>query len=168
MFGQIVNNVLSVSKNDDIKSSLQDNNKIEGKIKFFNQEKGFGFIYTNKSEDHFFNVKDVDGFDLPNQGDIVEFETNSGKKGLFATQIIITSSKKDEGKTTCPSCKEKVIPKTINNPRKQVSPSFDSETSNNDSLGGRSDFGDCMIVDSWQNAYVSGNCPLCGYEIWKN
>ncbi len=155
MFGQLVNDTLAVSKNDDVKSSSQDNNKIEGKVKFFNQEKGFGFIYTNKLDDHFFNVKDVDGFDLPNQGDIVEFESNSGKKGLFATQIIITSSKKDEGKVKCPSCKEKVKPKIINNPRsEEILLDMDGN-----SMGGSG---------VWYNAYVSGNCPLCGHEIWSN
>jgi cold shock CspA family protein len=153
MFGQLVNDTLAVLKNDDVQLSSQDNNKIEGKVKFFNQEKGFGFIYTNKLDDHFFNVKDVDGFDLPNQGDVVEFESNSGKKGLFATQIIITSSAKDEGKTTCPSCNSKVIPRTVHNPRTSEERYYE-------------DFAGSETI--WYNAYVSGNCPLCGHEIWSN
>jgi len=135
---------------------------IEGKVKWFNNEKGFGFIYTNELDDHFFKVKDIAGFDLPNVGDVVEFESNSGQKGLFATKITITSSKQEEGKVSCPSCNNSVIPKTTHNPRKHVSQEvpctniFDEET------------GGTEVEWYWQNAYVSGNCPLCGYEIWSN
>ena len=135
---------------------------LEGKIKFFNKDKGFGFIYTNKFDDHFFNVKDVDGFDLPNRGDIVKFESNSGKKGLFATQITITSSKQEEGKVSCPSCNNMVMPKTTHNPRKEVSHEVPITNVFGEELSGTE------VKWYWQNAYVSGNCPLCGYEIWSN
>jgi len=128
---------------------------LEGKVKWFNNEKGFGFIYTNSLDDHFFNVKDVNGFDLPNVGDIVEFESNSGKKGLSASKVKIIKTKKNEGKTTCPSCNAKVTPKVINNPRRQ----WEIIDDDGNSLGS---------ADMWSNAYISGNCPLCGYEIWSN
>ena len=135
---------------------------IKGKVKWFNSEKGFGFIYTNQLDDHFFNVKNVDGFDLPNIGDIIEFESNTGKKGLFATNIKIISSKNDDGKTECPQCKSMIRPKTVHNPRKKVSVEVDR-------LSNGFWEEDTIVYDTaWENAYVSGNCPLCGYEIWSN
>lgn len=58
---------------------------------------------------------------------------------------------------SCPNCNEKVIPKTIRNPRKKVTIAGDPNgffaVEREDSWG-------------WQDAYISGNCPLCGYEIW--
>jgi len=131
----------------------------EGKVKWLNNEKGFGFIYTNELDDHFFRVKDINGFDLPNVGDVVEFESNSGQKGLFATGIKIISKKDEKDKILCPGCNKKVAPKTIRNPRKKVTvpgnPNGWLAIEREDSW-------------EWQDAYISGNCPLCGYEIWRN
>ena len=141
---------------------------IEGKVKWFNTEKGFGFIYTNKLDDHFFSVKDIDGFDLPTVGDIVEFKSNNGKKGLFATKINIIKSNKNNNKIECPSCGEMVKPKTIHNPRKEVW----VEGEDGDCPEGGVESSIYYTKDysgwRWQNAYISGNCPLCGYEIWSN
>lgn len=57
-----------------------------GTVKFFNDEKGFGFIVEDGSnQDHFFHVSGL--IDEVNKGDNVEFELKEGKKGLNAVNI---------------------------------------------------------------------------------
>ena len=58
----------------------------KGKVKFFNQAKGFGFIKDNDSEKEYF----VHVSGLVNQikeGDEVTFELQEGKKGLNAANV---------------------------------------------------------------------------------
>ena len=79
---------------------------MNGTIKWFSKEKGFGFITTQEGNDLFFHVTNVRGTDLPNPGDSVSYETCDGQKGPAATNIQITSRKPIEtnrpyyGKTT--------------------------------------------------------------------
>jgi cold shock protein len=57
-----------------------------GKVKFFNESKGFGFIKDNGSDQEFF--VHVSGLKQPiNQDDEVEFEVSDGKKGLMAVNV---------------------------------------------------------------------------------
>ena len=58
----------------------------KGTVKFFNESKGFGFIKeddTNK--EHFVHVSGL--IDEINEGDLVEFELQEGKKGLNAVNV---------------------------------------------------------------------------------
>ena len=63
-----------------------------GKVKFFNEGKGFGFI-TPKSggNDIFVHVSELHGLELA-EGDEVTFDTKEGKKGLNAINIKVVSS----------------------------------------------------------------------------
>jgi CspA family cold shock protein len=57
-----------------------------GKVKFFNESKGFGFIKDNGSDQEFF--VHVSGLKQPvKQDDNVEFEVSDGKKGLMAVNV---------------------------------------------------------------------------------
>jgi cold shock protein len=57
-----------------------------GKVKFFNDERGFGFITVEGSgEDLFVHKSEVQGRITEN--DIVEFEIQKGKKGLNAVNV---------------------------------------------------------------------------------
>ena len=57
-----------------------------GKVKFFNESKGFGFIKDNGSDQEFF--VHVSGLKQPvKQDDEVEFEVSDGKKGLMAVNV---------------------------------------------------------------------------------
>ena len=58
----------------------------KGKVKFFNTNKGFGFITQNEGEDLFFHVSELRA-GTANDGDKVEYEIGEGKKGPCAVNI---------------------------------------------------------------------------------
>jgi len=61
-----------------------------GKVKWFNEQKGFGFISQENGEDlfvHFSAIKQ-DGFKVLHEGDEVEFQIAQGKKGLQAIDVV--------------------------------------------------------------------------------
>jgi CspA family cold shock protein len=57
-----------------------------GTVKFFNTEKGFGFITKEDGQDIFFHVSEVQGFE-PKEGDKVDFEVGEGRKGPCAVSV---------------------------------------------------------------------------------
>ncbi|MDX1542788.1 MAG: cold shock domain-containing protein [Christiangramia sp.] len=58
----------------------------EGKVKFFNNSKGFGFINSNDSNEDIF-VHSSGLIDDIREDDKVQFETEQGKKGLNAINV---------------------------------------------------------------------------------
>lgn len=69
---------------------------MEGKIKWINKEKGYGFISTPDSKDRFFHITNVVGDDLPNNGDVVTFDPETRKDGkLVAIRVSITKAKEN-------------------------------------------------------------------------
>ena len=58
----------------------------KGKVKFFNTNRGFGFITQNIGEDLFFHVSEL-RTGSANEGDKFEYEISEGKKGLCAVNI---------------------------------------------------------------------------------
>ena len=62
-----------------------------GKVKFFNGEKGFGFITKDDGGDLFFHISEVQGNQEPQEGDSVEFDIGEGRKGPCATQVKISA-----------------------------------------------------------------------------
>lgn len=60
-----------------------------GKVKFFNAEKGFGFIKREGENDLFFHISELDGNQEPQEDDTVEFEMGEGRKGPCAVQVRI-------------------------------------------------------------------------------
>lgn len=62
---------------------------MQGRVKFFSKEKGYGFIVSEQNNDYFYHVSEVKDFRLVEFGDIVEFTPTEGKKGEIATQITI-------------------------------------------------------------------------------
>ncbi len=58
----------------------------EGKVKFFNEAKGFGFIKdAETNEEYFVHVTGL--IDRINEDDDVSFELKQGKKGLNAIDV---------------------------------------------------------------------------------
>jgi cold shock protein len=60
-----------------------------GKVKWFNDAKGYGFIEQTGGEDVFvhFSAITMDGFKTLAEGQEVEFELENGSKGLHATKV---------------------------------------------------------------------------------
>ena len=60
-----------------------------GKVKWFNSAKGFGFIEREDGDDVFVHYTAIDGsgFRTLAEGDPVEFEAEEGPKGLHAANV---------------------------------------------------------------------------------
>lgn len=65
--------------------------QLEGTVRRFDAERGFGFISsTSAAEDVFFHSSVVAGGDV-RQGDTVEFRLGQGQKGLRALDVRVTA-----------------------------------------------------------------------------
>ncbi len=61
----------------------------QGKVKWFNAEKGFGFIEREGGDDVFvhFSAIQGEGYKSLDEGQTVTFETEQGQRGLQATNV---------------------------------------------------------------------------------
>ena len=61
----------------------------QGTVKWFSNEKGYGFIEREGGDDVFvhFSAIAMDGFKTLTEGQRVEFESEQGAKGPQATQV---------------------------------------------------------------------------------
>ncbi|KMK75086.1 cold-shock protein [Alkalihalobacillus pseudalcaliphilus] len=61
----------------------------EGTVKWFNAEKGFGFIEVEGGDDVFvhFSAIQGEGFKSLDEGQKVTFDTEQGQRGLQATNV---------------------------------------------------------------------------------
>jgi CspA family cold shock protein len=62
-----------------------------GKVKWFNSDKGFGFIEQESGEDLFVHHSEVRGGSL-HEGESVQFEIGEGRKGPCATNVSSAAS----------------------------------------------------------------------------
>lgn len=65
--------------------------RTQGTVKWFNAEKGYGFITPVDGDDLFVHYSEIqtEGFRTLNEGDKVEFEVTQGKKGLQASSVTV-------------------------------------------------------------------------------
>jgi len=66
-------------------------NRTRGTVKWFNAEKGFGFISQENGEDLFVHYSQIqsNGYRTLEEGAKVEFEITQGKKGLQASDVTV-------------------------------------------------------------------------------
>lgn len=67
--------------------------KEKGKVKWFNNAKGFGFIEREQGGDifvHYSSIK-IDGYRTLKEGQPVEFIVSQGEKGLQADEVVALS-----------------------------------------------------------------------------
>lgn len=62
---------------------------VEGKVKWFNESKGYGFIQQDNGTDVFVHYSDIklEGFKTLVEGDRVRFEVVSGERGPKAANV---------------------------------------------------------------------------------
>jgi len=67
------------------------NNRIVGKVKWFNASKGYGFIERQGGSDVFvhYTAIQTEGYRTLQEGQEVEFSIEQGPKGLQAAQVTI-------------------------------------------------------------------------------
>ncbi|MBZ0098096.1 MAG: cold-shock protein [Taibaiella sp.] len=68
--------------------------RIQGTVKWFNGEKGFGFISQEGGEDLFVHYSEIQstGYRSLNEGEKVEFEITQGKKGMQASAVTVVKN----------------------------------------------------------------------------
>lgn len=64
---------------------------MEGKVKWFNSEKGFGFIESQEGGDVFvhFSAIQTEGFKTLEEGQSVSFDVVEGNRGPQAANVVI-------------------------------------------------------------------------------
>lgn len=66
---------------------------MKGVVTKYNEDKGYGFIKGDDGTNLFFHISDIKSSKEPQKGDQLEFETETGEKGLVAKKIHIIDSK---------------------------------------------------------------------------
>lgn len=64
---------------------------MNGKVKWFNSEKGFGFIVSEEGNDVFVHFSAIasEGYKTLNEGDEVTFDVEQGPKGPLAKNVVV-------------------------------------------------------------------------------
>ncbi len=62
----------------------------QGKVKWFNEAKGYGFIEQDSGKDIFVHYTSIqaEGFRSLNEGERVIFDVSDGQKGEMATNVV--------------------------------------------------------------------------------
>lgn len=89
---------------------------LQGTVKFYNKDKGFGFIHCKDTgKDYYFHITNVVGDTEPKSGYTVEFTPQTTKKGVSAVNINILSTETadNNGRVKCPSCGKSMVPRIM-------------------------------------------------------
>lgn len=87
--------------------------QVNGLVKWFSSDRGYGYITNNENVDLYFGVKDVIGADLPENGDKVSYTEYIGKESSVAAKNINILERKNPAlkQVVCEHCKREVEPK---------------------------------------------------------
>ena len=68
--------------------------RVKGTVKWFNGDKGYGFIAQEDGPDVFVHYSEIQGsgYRSLEEGDTVEFEITEGKKGKQASAVTVVRS----------------------------------------------------------------------------
>jgi CspA family cold shock protein len=91
----------------------------EGKVKWFNTRKGYGFIATDDGKDIFVHYSNIaaDGYKTLAEGDPVTFDVVDGEKGPRAENVVPTGAAK-----SAPAPKTDLAPKAKAAPKRKPAP----------------------------------------------
>ncbi|GJM13042.1 MAG: hypothetical protein DHS20C12_14450 [Pseudohongiella sp.] len=82
---------LNSSSEDDYYDDEYSSNREKGSVKWFNANKGFGFITRDSGDDVFVHFRSIrgEGHRVLHDGQRVEFEVSEGDKGLQADDVAV-------------------------------------------------------------------------------
>lgn len=88
---------------------------MQGTVKWFSNEKGFGFIVGADGTERYFHVRSVKGATLPKSGAAVAFSPAEGHKGPAAADIEILSqaARDSDDRVVCQHCSKRIVPRII-------------------------------------------------------
>lgn len=72
-------------------ANLRRDARVEGRVKFYDAAKLYGYIVAYSGDEYFFNSNSFRG-DAPHKGDRVQFWSELGPKGLIAKQVQVTTN----------------------------------------------------------------------------
>jgi len=61
---------------------------MDGKVKFYNEKKGFGFIEVEGQDDLFFHVSEIQNNEELSDGDEIRFDVAEGQRGKKAVKVM--------------------------------------------------------------------------------
>jgi CspA family cold shock protein len=93
----------------------------EGKVKWFNTRKGYGFIATDDGADIFVHYSNItaEGYKTLTEGDAVTFDVVEGEKGLRAENVVPKGAPKSK---PAPKAEEAPAPKAKPAAKRKAAP----------------------------------------------
>lgn len=88
---------------------------MKGKIKFYKESDGWGFVSGEDDVEYYFNVHQIKSFEgVPRMGDPAEFDVETaGKRGKHprATNLKIFKKQREDDRIICPHCGRRIVPR---------------------------------------------------------
>lgn len=96
----------------------------EGKVKWFNTRKGYGFISTDDGKDIFVHYSNIEseGYKTLAEGDPVTFDIVGGEKGPRAENVVCKGAPKSK-----PAPRDDSAPKAKAAPRRKPAPKVEDQ-----------------------------------------